>query len=112
VASVKTSPDVLLPSSAQRQRLSWRPVPFIGVYSPKLRIKTEAGEQVINLPRVYIIPPTPYIVAVGVALLVLVFGLWRRRARDGWRSYLDEELEGDDRDEDDEYVDGPDAEDR
>jgi hypothetical protein len=100
VATVKGVPEVMVPQSAQRQTLRWRPIPFIGVYSPTLKISSEAGEQVIELPRVYIIPPLPYLVALGVALALLVYGLVRRRSRRGWRAYLDEELDGDEFDDD------------
>jgi hypothetical protein len=91
VARVEGTPEVLIPASAQRQSLRWTGVPFIGVYTPTLRIESASGTRTIDLPRVWVLPPWPYILAVGVALLVLLIGVIRHRRRTGWRAYLDDD---------------------
>lgn len=92
VADIVGLPDVVLPDSAQRVTLRWTGVPFIGVYFPKLRIASATGTTTTDLPMVIVLPPWPYILAVGAALLLLVAG-WFRRRRRAWQMYLDDEYE-------------------
>ena len=90
VADIRGTPDVVLPDSAQRVTLRWDDVPFMGLYFPTVRVKSAAGTQPVDLPWVIVLPPMPYLIALAVALLLVVFGLVRRR-RNSWRAYLDDD---------------------
>ena len=111
VASAKTDPAVLLPDSAARQELVWRNLPWIGWYSPKVTIVTRNGNIDVPVPRVLILPPRPYVIALVAALLLpLVWFIWRTvRRRREWMQYIDEDDDdaiGED-DEADPYWDPP-----
>lgn len=97
VADIGGTPDVVLPSSAQRVTLRWDGVPFMGIYFPELRVKSTTGTRTVDLPNVIVLPPWPYIVGLVLALAMLVFGMVRRR-RNAWREYLEDEDGADDDD--------------
>ncbi len=90
VGVVKGAPDVIVPNSTQRASIRWNPVPFIGVYNPKLVITSADGTTTIDLPRTWVLPPWPYVIGFFLALLALGFGIWRRRRND-WQQYLDDD---------------------
>lgn len=95
VFSVKGTPDVVVPGSAQYGRLRWGEVPWIGRYTPELVVKSEQGTRVVPLPTLWVIPPWPYVAAVGIALLATLIGFWHRR-RHSWRQYLEDDDEFED----------------
>ena len=100
VGATSTTPEVLLPEGAYRTSLRWSDVPFAGVYRPTLTIRSQHGDRTIELPRVYVLPPWPWLVVIGLSVAVFVFGFIRSR-RAQWKQYLDEEY-----DVDDEYDEG------
>lgn len=94
VASITGTPDVIVPGSAQRASLEWSDPPWVGRYTPKLLVKSDAGTRTIELPTLWVVPPWPYLVALGISLLLaLVIVVRRRSAAADWRQYLDEEEE-------------------
>lgn len=104
-AEVPTS--TVLPNGANQVSMTWRQLPWIGWYRPRATVESRAGEVQVELPRLWILPSRPWLVAIVVAILLPFVALvvrWRRR-RAEWQHYLDEEHD-DEHGEDDPYGDG------
>lgn len=94
IVRVSGKQRAILPGGANDVTLTWKRIPWIGWYSPKVTIRSDVKQQTIQLPRVLVVPPLPYTIALVAAILLPLGALgWRwRKRRSEWKAYLDEEL--------------------
>ena len=93
IGDAKNPPQALLPNGATNVELVWRDLPWIGWYNPKVTVTSRAEDVEVDVPRVLILPPTIYVVALLLAVLLpILWFIWRfiRRRRE-WQQYVDEE---------------------
>lgn len=98
------APEVVLPGSAYEVVLLWEDVPWVGTFRPAAVIRAESGDQRVQLARVWVFPPLPYLVALALAIAFGLVAWWRRRR--AWQYELQQELQRDaDAQEDEEWED-------
>lgn len=100
VRRTRVTGGTLMPDGELRVRAGVKSMPWIGLYRPKLQVTSREGTVTRTLPWVIVLPPTWFVIALGIAIalpIVYFVVMWRRR-RAEWMQYLedfDEDSAGD-----------------
>lgn len=78
----------------------WTSPPWIGRFEPTLTVTTDEGVKTVNLPAIWVVPPTLYWVSLLILVLIAsIYWFWSRRRMRRW--LLEDELDADEYDIDD-----------
>lgn len=93
---------IVLRGSTRRHRVIWRDLPWVGAFTPEVRVRGDDAKRIeATGERVIVFPWWLPLVIVALVVLPALWLWWRRRQE--WKLYMDDE--GDGWDEDGSYYD-------